>query len=83
MTRLMPCAIVLSGGFLTACATSTTPAIATETRTEAETCRQLGAHLPTRSRSDTEQTRAEIQALYAAFALICPNWAHLIPQPKP
>lgn len=83
MKRLMPCAIVLSAIFLTACTTSTTPVIATETRTEAETCRQLGVHLPTRSRSDTAQTKAEIQALYAAFALTCPNWAHLIPNPQP
>ena len=64
---------------LTACAGTTTPVIATETATEAELCRQLGAALPTRSHSDTKQTRAEIQALYARFTLVCPAWAKLVP----
>lgn len=45
----------------------------------AEVCRQLGQNLPTRSRSDTQQTKDEIQTLYAAFDLTCPEFAHLIP----
>ena len=79
MKRLMLFAIAWSAIFLTGCATSTTPVIATETATEAELCRQWGASLATRSRQDTEQTRAEIQKGYAAFALACPQWAHLVP----
>lgn len=46
----------------------------------AEICRQLGANLPTRSHEDTLQTQDEIQRAYAAFALTCPDWVHLIPE---
>ena len=49
------------------------------TATEAEICRQLGGALPTRSRSDTEQTRDEITQLYATYSLACPDWVELIP----
>ena len=79
MQKLTTFAIASSAIFLTACGTTTTPAGATETATEAEICRQIGGKLPTRSRSDSEQTKAEIQAQYTAFALACPKWAHLIP----
>ena len=51
----------------------------TATATEAEICRQLGGALPTRSRSDTEQTRDEITDLYATYSLACPDWVELIP----
>ncbi len=71
--------IALSASCLTACASLTGQATETETRTEAELCRQWGQSLPTRSRSDTQQTRDEIQAGYAAFALACPNWKYLVP----
>jgi len=60
---------------LSACAPSTTQA----TATEAELCRSWGESLPTRSRTDTAQTRAEIQVGYADFANACPAFAHLIP----
>ena len=46
---------------------------------EAEICRQIGGALPTRSHSDTAQTAAEIQRLYAVYDLTCPEWAHLVP----
>jgi hypothetical protein len=49
------------------------------TATEAEICRQIGYVLPTRSRSDTAQTRDEITELYAGYSLTCPDWRHLIP----
>lgn len=75
MTRRLPFAIASIAICLTACATTTGPA----TETEAEICRQWGASLPTRSRQDTKQTQDEIQAAYAAFALACPDWAHLVP----
>lgn len=65
--------------WISGCGISTTPVIETETATEAELCRQWGDKLPTRSRLDTKQTQDEIQAAYAAFALSCPNWIHLIP----
>ena len=79
MQKLTTFAIVSGAILVTSCGNTTTPAGATETATEAEICRQLGDKLPTRSRSDTEQTKAEIQELYAGFSLTCPNWAHLIP----
>ena len=67
---------VLSTIFLTGCASLRV----TATATESELCRQWGYALPTRSRSDTEQTQAEITVLYAAFSLSCPAWDHLIPE---
>ena len=42
-------------------------------------CRAWGESLPTRSRSDTEVTKSEIEAGYAAFAGACPDHDHLIP----
>lgn len=42
-------------------------------------CRAWGTSLPTRSRSDTEVTKSEIEAGYAAFAGACPDHKHLIP----
>jgi hypothetical protein len=47
--------------------------------TEGALCETWGESLPTRSRSDTEQTASEIQTAYADFLNACPAWAHLIP----
>lgn len=47
--------------------------------TKKEACYHLGRALPTRSHSDTKQTQDEIQRLYARYALVCPEWAKLIP----
>lgn len=69
-------AIVLSVTFLSGCVISRDAD--TETSRD-EVCRQTGAALPTRSVSDTPQTRDEITRLYTTFALTCPDWAHLIP----
>ncbi|MCF6432650.1 hypothetical protein [Leisingera sp. MMG026] len=49
------------------------------TATENAICRVWGMSLPTRSRSDTPQTQAEIGEAYAVFAAACPNHSHLIP----
>lgn len=62
---------------LTLAACETTRIAGSET--EAEICRQWGNALPTRSRADTEQTKAEITALYGRFELTCPEFANLIP----
>lgn len=72
MRRQMRSAIALTlcGAILSACA-PTTPAA---TAIEAELCRQWRDSLPTRSRSDTEQTRAEIGRAYDVQAAACPNW---------
>lgn len=72
MAKLIPPLLAV---FVSACAQSAPLASATE----AELCRQWGGSLPTRSRSDTEQTKGEIQRAYAAFSLACPDWKHLIP----
>lgn len=53
------------------------------TATEAELCRSWGESLPTRSRSDTVQTRAEIQVGYADFLNACPGLEHLVPLMQP
>ena len=42
-------------------------------------CAELGGVLPTRSRADTQETVDEITQLYATFAAVCPDHAHLIP----
>lgn len=47
--------------------------------TESALCQTWGESMPTRSRSDTAQTQAEIQQAYADFLNACPNWAHLVP----
>ena len=67
--------IVLIATFLTSCGNSMMPG----SETSDEICRQWGGSLPSRSRADSEQTKSEIQAGYATFALACPNWTHLIP----
>lgn len=69
----------LIGVFLAGCAPSMTQA----TATESEICRQWGQALPTRSRSDTEQTKLLIQSGYARFSLACPSWIHLVPSHLP
>lgn len=44
-----------------------------------EVCWQWGDTLPTKSQSDSAQTRYEISINYAAFSIICPDLKHLIP----
>ena len=61
---------------LTACESTRTQA----TATEQELCIAWGESLPTRSRADTQQTRDEITAGYAAFGAACPDYEHLIPK---
>lgn len=75
MKMQMTFAIVLIG-LMSGCGTSMTP---DGGATEAELCRAWGGSLPTRSHSDTDQTKDEIQAGYAIFAAACPDWDHLIP----
>jgi hypothetical protein len=74
--RLMQFVAVLSVIATAAC--TTTQIAATETVNEV--CRQNGEALPTRSVSDTAQTRDEITRLYTTYALTCPAWVHLIPE---
>lgn len=50
------------------------------TATEAARCEIWGKSLPTRSRSDTAQTQAEISRAYAAFSLACPDHYYLLPE---
>lgn len=67
---------VLSALALTACETiTTTPG----GETEAALCVEWGESLPTRSRSDTQQTADEIQTAYSVFAAACPDFEELIP----
>lgn len=47
----------------------------TATEVEREICIQWRDSLPTRSRSDTERTQAEIGVAYDVQALACPQWA--------
>lgn len=61
---------MLCGALLSACV-PTTPAA---TATEAEICRAWRDSLPTRSKSDTDQTQAEIGLAYDVQAAACPNW---------
>ena len=68
-------AVALSGALMTGCGDTMTAGGATTN----EVCRQIGGALPTRSHSDTAQTAAEIQRLYAVYDLTCPEWAHLVP----
>lgn len=55
------------------------PSMTQVTETEAELCRSWGESLPTRSRSDTAQTQAEIQVGYADFLNACPAFPKLVP----
>lgn len=50
------------------------------TATQNEICIQLGNALPTRSISDTQETKDEITTLYASFALSCPDHLYLLPR---
>ena len=64
-------------GALTLCVASLSACVPTTrgaTATEAELCIAWRDSLPTRSRSDTEQTQAEIGAAYDVQAAACPNW---------
>jgi len=47
----------------------------TATEVERELCIQWRDSLPTRSRSDTERTQAEIGVSYDIQAVACPQWA--------
>lgn len=49
------------------------------TATSDAVCREIGADLPSRSRSDTDQTQDEIGGLYDTFAIVCPAYEDLIP----
>lgn len=60
---------------LTAC----TPGATGGTATVKTICESLGEALPTRARTDTEQTQIEIAELYADYAQVCPEYRHLIP----
>lgn len=62
---------------LTGCA-QTTP-ITTET--SQELCRSWGNSLPTRSRSDTQQTQDEIGKAIDVFLAACPEYEHLLIAP--
>lgn len=53
---------------LAGCQTTTVATV-----TERELCRQWRDSLPTRSRADTEQTRAEIGRAYDVQAAACPG----------
>ena len=46
----------------------------TTTATERELCIAWRDSLPTRSKSDTEETRAEIGRAYDVQAAACPSW---------
>jgi hypothetical protein len=67
--------VIASLVLMTGCVSTTMPGGATER----EVCIAWGESLPTRSRSDTDQTKAEIQRAYATFAAACPAFADLIP----
>lgn len=75
MKLLMIFAALLTAASISGCERWTGAA----TATEAARCEIWGKSLPTRSRSDTEQTRDEIQRGYAAFSLACPEFGHLVP----
>lgn len=60
---------------LTACGGMTMPG----SETDRAYCEAWGNSLPTRSRSDTSQTQAEIQEAYADFEAACPQFSALIP----
>ena len=75
MNMLLKSVIALSVISLTGCERWTGAGSATAN----EICRQIGAALPTRSHDDTAQTVDEITALYATFALTCPDWDRLVP----
>lgn len=60
---------------LTSCGNTMTQGGATENAL----CQLWGESLPTRSKSDTPQTKNEIQEAYADFVIACPQWEHLVP----
>ena len=60
---------------MSGCINSTTQV----TETEKALCVVFGQKLPTRSRQDTEQTKQEIQKLYAEYIDQCPEQARAIP----
>lgn len=69
-------AIALSATLLMSCENTRVG----DSATEKELCIQWGESLATRSRLDTEQTKAEIQESYARFSLSCPKHLHLLPK---
>lgn len=56
---------------LSGCANTTSQGFATERAL----CRAWGQNLPTRSRSDSQQTQQEIQRLYVVFESACSQFA--------
>ena len=68
MTKIVPltCLIALA---LPACVPTTPP---TATATERALCREITASLPTRSRSDTARTQAEVGEIRRVVAALCP-----------
>ena len=75
MQKILKPASLITVLILSGCASMKTPGTATE-RT---LCRVWGESLPTRSRSDTQQTQTEISEAYADFATACPDYERLIP----
>ena len=63
---------------MAACASTMTPAGEISPSADAR-CFNIGLNLPTRSVEDTQQTKDEIQVLYAAFAIVCPDREYMIP----
>jgi hypothetical protein len=59
---------------LLAVAGCATPRMFEATATERELCIAWRDSLPTRSKSDTEETRAEIGRAYDVQAAACPSW---------
>ena len=71
----LPIVCASIGAILSGCASTLSEA----TATEAALCEAWGESLPTRSRQDTAQTRAEITQAYTAFAAACPAFVDLLP----
>lgn len=76
MQKILKAAFLAAVLTLTACANMRVEATATETTL----CREWGESLPTRSRSDTDQTQVEIAEAYADFEAACPEYGHLVPK---
>jgi hypothetical protein len=66
--------IYAAGSMLLAGACATTNPTSEATETERALCDEWGQSLPSRSRSDTDWTRAEIGVAYDVFAAACPGY---------
>lgn len=71
MKRVLKAFVIVSLMFLSACAWTQPTLVATET--EVALCEAWRDSLPSRSRSDTEQTQAEIGVAYDKFLAACPD----------